>query len=172
MTPAHRQPARHRGVTLLEVMTAVSLSAMLMASSFVVLRSSYAAWTAHEADLDRAANATAVLRHIIQHARQATSVSAISGPADTSGSMTVIRADGSTLHWNHSDTRVTLAVDSATAQPLANDIQQLSFEGYEADGTTPTIEPDNVQALRTIVTTQLPSGGTRSVSSFTWLRSW
>lgn len=153
-------------------MTAVSLSAVLMASSFVVLRSSYAAWQAHEADLDRAANATAVLRHLVQHARQSIGVSAISGPADTSGSLTIVREDGSTFRWDHSATSVTLSVDSAASQPLANDIQSLSFEGYLADGVTATTDPEDIQAVRTTVTTQLPAGGTRSVSSFTWVRSW
>ncbi len=153
-------------------MTALTLSATLMASSFAVMHSSYLAWQSVEADLDRAANATAVLRHLLQQTRQAIGVAAISAPSNTSGSLTVIRDDGSTLAWDHSGTSVTLSVDGGSPQPLADDIHSLSFEGYLADGTTPTTDPNDVQAFRTTVTTQQPAGGTRSISSFTWVRSW
>lgn len=172
MISRHATNRVRSGATLIEVMTALSLAATLMASSFVVLRSSYAAWQAHEADLDWAGNATAVLRHLVRHTRQAVGVSAISASSDTSGSLSVVSADGTTLGWDHSGTDVMLSVNGAAGQPLAGDIQSLSFEGFLADGLTPTTDPNDVQAFRSVITTQQPAGGTRTVSSFTWLRSW
>lgn len=166
------QPDRRAGVTLLEVMTAVSLSATLMASSFVVLRSSYTAWQAHEEDLDSAATAAAVLRHLRQHARQAVAVTGISSAADTSGHLAIERDDGSTLRWDHSGTQVTLQVDAATPQPLADGVVSLTIAGFEADGVTATTEPSDVQTFRATVTASLPDGGTRTVSSYTWVRAW
>ncbi|TWT97870.1 hypothetical protein Pla108_20240 [Botrimarina colliarenosi] len=166
------QPEARRGVTLLEVMTAATLAATMMTASFVVLRSSYAAWTAHEADLDRAGNATAVLRHLVQNVRQCAGVVAITAPSDDSGSLTVVLADGATWRWDHSGTSITLSINGGASQPLAEDIQQLTFTGYEADGLTPTTEPNDVQAVHASVTTQLPAGGARTVSSYTWVRSW
>lgn len=146
----------------------MSLTATLMASSFVVLRSSYAAWTVHEADLDRAANAAAVLRHIVRRVRQADGVSAI----DAGGSLTVVDEDGVTHGWSHSGTDVSLSVNSGSSQPVAEDIQSLTFEGYLADGVTSTTDPDDVQSIRIVVTTQQPAGGTRTISSYAWVRSW
>ncbi|QDT68586.1 hypothetical protein MalM25_15090 [Planctomycetes bacterium MalM25] len=172
MTRPAPQRERRAGVTLLEVITAVSLSATLMASSFVVLRSSYAAWQAHESDLDAAESAAAVLRHLRQHARQAVAVRSISSAADSSGHLAIERADGSTLRWDHSGTQVTLQVDATSPQPLADGVVSLTLEGYEADGVTATTEPSDVQTFRTTVTASLPDGGARTVSSFTWVRAW
>lgn len=166
------RPPSRRGVTLLEVLTAVSLSATMMTSSFVVIRSSYAAWLAHEADMDRSANAAAVLRHFVQHARQGVGVSTITPAADQSGALTVVRADGSTLKWDHAGTGVTLSVNGDAAQPVADDIEALSFVGYEADGVTATTNPSAVQAVRVAATVQKPAGGARTVSTFMWVRSW
>lgn len=161
-----------RGATLLEVMTAVTLAATLMASSFVVLRSSHAAWQAHRTDLERAGEAAAVIRHVVRHARQSTGVTAISQPTDSTGNLTVAFESGSTMAWAYSAGGVTLSIDGATAQPLASDLSGLTFEGYHADGTTATNEAADVHALRVIVTTTAPDGGPRSVSSYVWLRSW
>lgn len=163
---------RRRGVTLLEVMTAVALSATMMMSSFVVLRSTYAAWQAHEADLDRGASAAATLRHLTRCVRQSNGVGAISAAIDTSGSLTIIDAAGVQMTWEHAGTGVTLSLDAGASQPLADGIQSLAFEGYTADGVTPTTDPDEVQAIRAIVETSLPTGGLRTLSSFVWVRSW
>lgn len=163
---------RRRGITLLEVITAVALSATMMASSFVVLRSTYAAWQAHEADLERAGNASAVLRHLVRCVRQSTDVSAITLSNDTSGSLTVVDQNGSTLTWDHLGTSVTLSTDAGVSQPLADDIEALSFEGYQADGVTLTTDPNEVQLVRAVVTTQLPAGGSRTISSSVWVRAW
>lgn len=172
MTRSRIQSSARRGVTLLEVITALSLAATMMASSFVVMRSTYAAWQAHEADLDRAGNATAVLRHLTRQVRQAVGVSTISTPLDSSGALTVVTQTGATLNWDHSGTSVTLSEAGGTAQPLASDIQSLVFEGYQADGVTTTTQPNEVQAVRVSVTTAQPAGGSRTISSFAWVRSW
>lgn len=172
MTRHRPTPKRRHGVTLLEVMTAVSLSATMMASSFMVLRSTYAAWEAHESDLDRAGQATATLKHLTRCVRQAEGIAAISTAVDTSGSLSLIDQSGSLITWDHQGTSVTLTIDSGSQQPLADEVLSLTFEGYQADGTTLTTDPDEVQAVRVSVTTQLPSGASRTMSSFVWVRSW
>ena len=172
MLSRYSKRERERGVTLLEVMTAATLSATMMMSSFVVLRSSYTAWVAHEADLDRTGNAMAVLRHLVQNIRQCVSVADITAATEGSGSLTIVMADGEHRQWSCSSGAVTLSIDGASAQPLANDIASLNFVGYEADGVTPSTDPSSIQAIRAVVTTQQPAGGTRTVSSYTWVRSW
>jgi hypothetical protein len=157
---------------LLEVMTATVISAAMMTSSVVLLRSNYTAWQAHEADIDRSANGAAVLRHLVQHVRQAVGVTAITAASNASGTLTLALADGTLLTWSHSGGNVTLAVNSGITQPIASDIQTLAFVGYEADGTTPTTVAGDVQTVRAILTTQLPAGGVRTYSSCAWVRSW
>ena len=169
--PRH-QPGLRRGVTLLEVMTATVISATMMTASVVLLRSNYVAWQAHEADLDRSANAAAVLRHLVQHVRQAVGVTEISAASNNSGALTIALTDGSLLTWNHSGASVTLSVNGGAAQPLADDIQTLAFVGYEADGLTPTTVPSDMQTVRAVLTTLQPVGGTRTYSACAWVRSW
>lgn len=169
---APRKNNDRRGVTLLEVMTAATLSATLMASSFVVLRSSHAAWLAHETDMNAAGEAAGVLRHFLQQTRQAAGVNAISAAADTSGALTILRDDGTTLTWEHSGSAVTVQEDGGAAEPLADGILSLRFEGIEADGSTLTNEPSDVHAIRASVTVDAPTGGVRTVSTYTWVRSW
>lgn len=172
MRPPVRSRSTRHGVTLLEVMLALSMCAAMMTSSFVVLRSSVTAWKAHEADLDRAGNAAALMRHLVQQVRQSAGVAAVSAAGDSSGALTVLRADGSTLAWDHSGTSVTLAVDGAAPQPLADDILGLEFRGLLANATTAAADPGEVRVVRAEVTVTQPAGGTRTVSSHIWLRSW
>ncbi len=166
------QSGSRRGVTLLEVMTATMISATMMTSSFVLLRSTYQAWQSHEADLDRSTNGAAVLRHLVQHVRQAAGVTGITAASDPSGSLTVALADGTLLTWSHGGASVALSVNGGAPQPLADDILTLTFAGYEADGMTPTTIPGDVQTIRATLTTQQPAGGIRTHSSCTWVRSW
>ena len=72
-------------MTLLEVMAATTIMATLMGSVVVLVRSSYATWQAHEADMEIAESGYATLRHIVREVCQAKAVSDISVASDTSG---------------------------------------------------------------------------------------
>jgi prepilin-type N-terminal cleavage/methylation domain-containing protein len=162
---------RH-GFTLLEMMSALTITAVLMASSMVVLRSSYAVWQAHEADLNTASAGNAVLRNIVQTIRQADAITAPDSGGSATSTLTILRADGDTITWDLSLGSVTHQINNDAAQPLANDVTSLSFLAYEADGTTLASTADQAQVIHCEVTANRPSGGTRTVSSFVWLRSW
>lgn len=162
---------RH-GFTLLEVMTALSISAVLMASSMVILRSSYAAWQAHEADLNVAASGNAVLRNIVQTIRQAEAIVGPDSGGSSTSTLTILRADSSTITWALSGSQVTHQINSDATQPLASGVTGLAFNAYLADGTTMASTADEVHAIHCEVTTNKPSGGSRTVSSFVWVRSW
>ncbi|MEQ8846335.1 hypothetical protein [Botrimarina sp.] len=172
MSPTAATRRRRRGVTLLEVTLALSMCAAVMTSSFVVLRSSGAAWRVHDAELRTSGQAAALLRHLVQHVRQCPSVTAVSGADDPSGSLTVLRADGATLTWDHAAAGVTLSLNGAAPQPLADEIQTLRFEGLAADGATPAADPSEVRLVRASATVARPSGATRTLSTHIWLRSW
>jgi prepilin-type N-terminal cleavage/methylation domain-containing protein len=70
--------SRRSGFSLMEMMTATTIMAVIMGSAIVVIRSGYAAWNAYEQDIDVAENAYGVLRHFVRQMRQAQDVTAIS----------------------------------------------------------------------------------------------
>jgi type II secretory pathway pseudopilin PulG len=170
-------PPKRPGMTLLEVMAATTMMATLMASVFVLVRSSYAVWQAHEADMERAESAYATLRHIVRSVRQATGVAAISDASETSGHLSLMMGDGATLQWQHSGAGKEVffgVVPTSADQLLAKGIDELSFVAYEADGVTATTVVEDIHALRCTLNVTMPAGGgtPRSVSSWAWLRSW
>ena len=78
---------RRRGLSLLEMMAATAIMATITASVVVVMRSGYAVWNAHEADIDILENGYGVLRHFVTQMRQATDVTAITAANNTQGSL-------------------------------------------------------------------------------------
>lgn len=162
-------------MTLLEVMAATTMMATIMGSAAVLVRSSYTVWQVHEADMEAAENAYATLRHIVRHARQAVGVSAISTSANTSGNLSLTMGSGDEYLWDHSGGQVLYGVSpSAADQVLSENVNQLVFVGYEADGTTPTTVVDDIHSIHCTAQVTMPAGGgqTRNVSCRVWLRSW
>jgi hypothetical protein len=148
---------------------------LVLTTVSVVMRSGRAAWDAHEGDYTRLASAHATVRHIVRAARQADAVIAISDPASNSGSLTLQTPEGDLLVWQHNATDRTVQFGPSVANNLlADNIHQLSFQGFRADGVTPTTSVDEMQCVRVAVTVQLPRDGapTRTVSSWVWIRSW
>ena len=164
---AARKTSR-RGITLLEMVIASSMLALVLTSISVVMRSGRGAWEAHEADFTRIQAAHATVRHLVRNVRQAKEVVAID-----SGSISLLMQDGDILVWDHDSgsDQVNYGVTSAT-NLLAPDITGLRFEGFEADGVTPTTV--DVQCLRIEVTFDLPvaTNPQRTVSSWAWVRTW
>ena len=164
---AARKTSR-RGITLLEMVIASSMLALVLTSISVVMRSGRGAWEAHEADFTRIQAAHATVRHLVRNVRQAKEVVAID-----SGSISLLMQDGDILVWDHDSgsDQVLFGVTSAT-NLLAPDITGLRFEGFEADGVTPTTV--DVQCLRIEVTFDLPvaTNPRRTVSSWAWVRTW
>jgi hypothetical protein len=160
-------------MSLLEMMVATTMMATLMTTVVVVVRSGYAVWNAQEQDIDIAENANAVLRHFVRQLRQAESVTAISAPSSTSGSLTFRTAAGVDQSWSLNSNQV-MFNDGAATQLLAPAIDELTFVGYEADGTTQTTVADDIQVVRCIVKVTLlrGAGQVRTASCRAWIRSW
>jgi type II secretory pathway pseudopilin PulG len=161
-------------MSLLEMMVATTIMATLMASVVVVIRSGYAAWNAQESDIDRLENAYGLLRHFAQQLRQASSVTAISAPASTTGSLSFLTPTSATRTWSYSGGGDVYFHNGTSNQLLAKSINSLNFVGYEADGVTSTMAVDEIQIVKCTVQVTLPRGGgvTRTVSSRAWIRSW
>lgn len=166
---------RRAGLSLMEMMVATSIMATLMTSVVVVVRSGFAVWNAAEAEVDVLENAYGVLRHFVQQLRQAKSITAISNPTETSGYLSFATADGSLRSWTHNSTLKEVSFDNGVSSGLlAQKIDTISFVGYEADGSTQTINVDDIQVVKCSVQVTLPRGigSTRTISCRAWIRSW
>ncbi len=174
MRPLPLPNRRQGGFSLLEMLAATAITGTLMASSMIVVRSSYAAWQAHEGDLVKAEAAQAVLRHVVRGIRQAGSVVSISAASDTTGRLEMLDASSNSIYWEHTGTAEGVVVYSDSGARLASGIDELSFVGYEADGVTATTTPAEIQLIRCTVRVTLPRGAgqSRTVSCYGWIRSW
>jgi type II secretory pathway component PulJ len=162
-------------MTLLELVIASSMMALLLTAVTLLLRTSRQAWEAHAENYTRLEGLHATLRHIVRQVRQADAVTAVSTATDNSGGLTLAMPDGSSVAWDHDGTTNTVKSGITTAdQLLANNITGLNIVGYKADGVTPTAVPAEIQSLRIAVTVQLPREqfATRTYSSWAWIRSW
>lgn len=166
---------KRRGMTLLELVIASSMMAVLLTAVTLVLRTSRQAWEAHEGDYIRLEGLHATLRHMVRQVRQANAVTAISAAGDNSGALTLAMPDGSTVAWDHDGPTSTVKCGVTTAdQLLSTNITGLNIVGYKPDGVTTTTVPSEIQSLRVSVTVQLPreTNATRTYSSWAWIRSW
>jgi prepilin-type N-terminal cleavage/methylation domain-containing protein len=170
------EPHQYRGFTLLELMVTTAMLAVLTTATMALVRSSYAAWNRHEEDQEIRQGGIAVLRHIVRHARQATSVTAISTAADNSGTLSILTPTGQILVWDHdaATKRVLFGVTTAS-QVLATNIEELSFVGYRTDGITTATDVGHIHTVR--VTTEVvlnhPAGAEAVTTSCqSWLRAW
>jgi Tfp pilus assembly protein PilV len=171
----HQRP--RRGITMLEVIIAGSMLAMVMTSLSVVLRTSRVAWEANDEDYGSMHHAHAVTRHLVRQSREASSVAAIAA-----NELQLRMNDGSTLTWKHlavgPDARpnVVMVTSSATGteSALAYDIRNLTFTGYMPDGLTQTKLAEDVRLIeiKAEVLLSRGSGSVQTVASKVWIRSW
>ena len=164
-----------RGYTLLELVIATAMLATLTTSVSLLLRGTQAAWRAQAQDTELLEAAHATARHVVRHLRQAAAVSAITLPSDAAGSLSALMPNGETYVWTRSsgDNTVRFGLGSAT-DLLAENIVEMSFAGYQADGVTATTDPEEVQVVECSVKVVLPrdAGAGRTVTCRAWVRSW
>jgi hypothetical protein len=162
-------------MTLLELIIASSMLAMLLGSVSVVIRAGRESWTAHEADYVRIEAAHSVLRHIVRKIRAAEAVTEVTVATDNSGRLGLRMPNDETLLWAH-DSGNDLVNYGVTVPDslLATEITGLRFRGMRADGVTAATTAADVQCLQVEVTIQLPreTNGQRIVTSWAWVRSW
>lgn len=171
-TSRHCRPA----FTLVEVIAATAIMAMLTTSSFAIVRTAHTAWMRHRDDSEQRREAVAALQHIVRSVRQATEVSAISGTSDMSGSVTLLMPDGTSAIWDHNSGTNQIFYGTATPNSLlAEGITQLNFVGLTANGSSVSTDPSLIHAVTCTVQYALvrPSGTTTElVSCRAWLRAW
>ena len=172
----NNNPINRTGFTLLELIVATAMLAMVTTASMVLVRTSYTAWNRHEEDHAQRQAGLAVLRHITRQSRQARAVMAISAASDNSGSLSLLTTDGQLLVWDHdlATKKVLFGVDTAT-ETLATGIEELTFIGFELNGTNQTTETGLIHSVNctTKVNLTRPAGTEVATSSCrAWLRAW
>ena len=162
-------------MTLLELIIASTMMTLVVVSISVVLRTGRGAWEAHESDFVRMEAAHATVRHIVRAIRQAAQVTAISLANNNSGSLSVQDNTGKIWVWSHDANTGTVFFGENNASSMLGDhITGLRFEGFEADGTTPTTVTNDLQCIRITVSTVLDrdANANRAVTSWAWVRTW
>lgn len=168
-----------RGVSMLELVIAGSMMAVIMTSLSVVMRTSRQAWDAGEGDYSKLHQGHSVVRHFVRAAREAKAVDSIAA----GGSEIVLRdVDGTTRRWTWDvvgsgtmqGTVTTRTSTDKTDAILAYDINQLRFVGYKADGKTVTTTPGDIHLVEVTAEVTLPRGhqSQRRIVSKVWIRSW
>ena len=89
--------SNRRGMTLLELVIASTMLAVVLASVGVVMRTGRLAWEAHSNDYTRVEAAHAVIRHIVRSVRQAARVDSVTPSVDDSGRLALKLTDGSVV---------------------------------------------------------------------------
>ena len=173
ISPYKTTPA---GMSMLELVVAMTMMATLSTPTRVLLRTSQSAWSRHQADYARRLNAVAAARQMVRQIRQAASVTAISAATDVSGTLSIERSNGDIYVWDHDNgaDQVLFGQNTAT-DPLADSITALSFTGYKADGTTATVAPELIYSVRCELSYEVerPSGpATEQITTQAWLRRW
>ena len=153
--------------------------AVIASSLGLVLRTARTAWDTQDSDYAAMHHAQSVAMHFVRQAREGRKIQAISS---SKNSITLELRDGSTIAWSHLPSGMNgrpnaIAVDysaSGTRSPLAYGIRNLSFSGFEADGRTPTIVPNEIRLVRVDVTVDVPNNAQtqQTFSSMVWIRSW
>ena len=169
----HPNRKSRTGFSLLELMVATAMLATLVTSVSLLLRAGQNSWDAHESDHAKLEAAHAVVRHLVRQVRQATEVTAISDPDDTTGSLSVTMPGGDAYTWSLTGSQVQFTIPAGSSV-MSNEIDELTFVGYKADGETTTADADEVQAVLCSVKVTLPreTNADRTVSCMVWLRAW
>jgi prepilin-type N-terminal cleavage/methylation domain-containing protein len=167
---------RRSGFTLVEMIAATAMLAVLTTASFALVRTAHDAWRRHRDDAQTRREATAALQHLVRRVRQATQVTAISSASDASGFVTLLMADGANALWDHASGANQVMYGATTANNLlAEGITQFNVVGLTANGAAQTTDVDKIHAIRCRVTYALSRPGgpvDETVSCTAWLRAW
>ena len=164
--------ARRSAMTLLEVTIATTMMTTMVLAVSLIVRTGYTAWLAEEADAAKVEAAQAVVRHILRKARQAESVMNVSLPSEPAGNLSLLMPSGQKLVWARNAATDEVNFGLGTASDLLGEgISDLRFIAYKADGVTTTVVGDEVQAIKCSASVTTPTG-TRTATSWAWLRSW
>jgi len=159
-----------RGVTLIEVLLVVSISAILMAGAAMHFRSLRQASDVAQARREALQNARVALDRMARYIRAAKAIADISSRQDVAGSITITDFDDANHVFALQGSELHYGIDSADSL-LASGVQALSFQGFDAAGEVPENEPERIEAVQVTLTVAIPgTSGTFDLATRTRLR--
>ena len=163
----------NRGVSLLELTVSTAIVAIIITAATGAIRTSQGIWYEYDEDAAKLQSAHATALNLARELRQCVSVSAISGPSDTAGTITAVRSDSQVIVWALVSGEALFGINTAD-NLLADGLTSLTFTGYEADGSTTTTVPADIRSVEFVVTTVLdrPVNPTKNIRARVWLRAW
>ena len=178
MNSARRRAAaarRRRGVTLLELVLAGTLTAAVTGGLHVAVRGMTAATAQLSGEDVALRHADAGLRFIVRRCRESRGVASV----DAAGAELRLAVDGGTLTFFPTNGGRSLNVRDSRAgagnnRTLMDDLASFTPAFYAADGVTPTADPAAVRVIEITLTVDLPRdhAAGRTVSSRVWVRPW
>lgn len=176
MRPPITSHERRAGFTLLELASAITITATLAASSVVVVRTAHKAWQRHGDDQQVRSQVVAALQHMMRRIRQAAKITDVSDPTDPSGELSVQNPDGTSASWSHNPTTDSVEfVANGAADVLATRVAAMTLTGLRVDGAQTTSQSELVHGVRCTLAyeTDRPAGpALETVSCQAWIRSW
>jgi len=134
---------RSSGLTVLELVVAVSLMAVIVAVMAPLLHGVQKSWAAKEAQSESLANARAFMHHFSQHLSQALRVTAVSDPAATTGYIQFITPDGNEVRYEvDSDNYIQFGLPGSLAD-LAGPAEVLRIACYDGNDFTTAVTDSN-----------------------------
>jgi hypothetical protein len=172
-----RGSASRRAITLLELVVAGSMLAVIATSLNLVLRTSRTAWETSDTEVAAKHHAQSVLLHFVRSAREAYKVVAM-----TASSITLETRTGAQISWQHMPvgpngrSGTVMVRDSASGMqsPLAYDIHSLAFKAFKADGATLAATVDEIRLVQIDASVVVP-GTTHPIQNYSsrvWIRAW
>lgn len=160
----------------MELTVTAAILATVSTATMALVRTSYTAWNRHDDDHSQRREACALQRHLSRHIRQAVAVMEISDSTNTSGNLSLLMSTGDIYVWQHDagSHKVRFGLNTASSL-LASGVEELTFRGYKADGTTETSDVGLIHAISPSTKYNLvrPSGVQQNTNSCqAWLRSW
>ena len=168
------KPTKRKGVSLLELTVSTAIISMIVTAAVGSIRTSQGIWHAYDGDSAKIQAVHATALSLVRELRQCVSVSDISGPADTLGTITAVRSNSEEIVWSLVGDDILFGLLGSSENALGEGLTSMTFVGYEADGLTTTITPSDIRSVEVVISTELDRqvNPTRTIRTRVWLRSW
>ena len=136
------------GLTLTEMLIALSILAVLGAVLIPQIHSVQQGWASKEDSSERMQNVRVLADHIYTNLSKASAITAVSDNTDTNGYIEFASNNGATYRYEVADDFVMFGVPDGTEE-LAGPVSELVFTCYDAnDITTPITDPNLIRSVR------------------------
>ena len=151
-----RAPRTRNGVTLVESVATVVLSALLMLPLVALIKTSVVSWEGADGEASRRLSVEGALRHVADELSNCQSVVLLSALDDAQGQLDAQRWSGGKITWSLSNKGELSVQESGQKETLAKNIERFWVAGIEADGVTTTDDPTRTHAVRCTIETTIP----------------